>query len=70
MNTIRNTTFTFMVHTTKTGRHIDKWTTSTKRVLIVSLMNDNLTAQLVQTGQNEGSLTTVETNYCWIQKQI
>ena len=40
-----------MVHTTKTERHIDNWTTSTRKSgdeFSMSLMSDNLTAQLVR----------------------
>jgi hypothetical protein len=54
-----------MAHTTKTERHIDNWTTSTRKIgdeISMSLMSDNLTAQLVQSRQSEGSLT-VEKNY-------
>ena len=34
----------------------------------MSLMNDNLTAQLLQNRQSEGSLKTVEKNY-WVDSE-
>jgi hypothetical protein len=57
-----------MVHTTKTGRHIDNWTNSTRKS--GDEFNERLTAQLVQSRQSEGSLTSVEKNYRQIQKHF